>query len=321
MANFALTGLFNKFYGVVIRKGDLLMNLSYRKKLKDLSSLLLFIAPFTVLYIIFLLFPLVQGAFYSFTDWNGISSNVRFIGLANYIEAFTNDKRFINSLIVTGKYTVATVLISNVVGLGLALFIENSVKIKSMLRTLFFVPYIFSLVVVGFSWKFIYTKIATNIYQLTNIGFFNLDFLGSHKIALISVIFMSVWHGMGYYMLIYIAGIQSIDQYILEAATIDGASGWKKFRYIKFPLLMPSVTICVFTCLAGSLKVFESIFVLTSGGPGYATETIAVNIYNEAFGSANLYGYGTAKAVVLALIIMVVSFIQLSYFKSKEVEA
>lgn len=137
MANFALTGLFNKFYGVVIRKGDLLMNLSYRKKLKDLSSLLLFIAPFTVLYIIFLLFPLVQGAFYSFTDWNGISSNVRFIGLANYIEAFTNDKRFINSLIVTGKYTVATVLISNVVGLGLALFIENSVKIKSMLRTLF----------------------------------------------------------------------------------------------------------------------------------------------------------------------------------------
>jgi len=321
MTNFALTGLLKKLYCAAIRKGDILMNLLYKKKLKDLSSMLLFITPFTVLFIIFLLFPLMQGAFYSFTDWNGISSNVRFVGFKNYIEAFTNDKRFINALTVTGIYTVATVLISNIVGLGLALFVESSGKIKYVLRTLFFTPYIFSLVVVGFSWKFIYTKIAANIYQLTNIGFFNLDFLGSPKIALISVIIMSVWHGMGYYMLIYIAGIQSIDQYLLEAAIIDGASGWRKFQYIIFPLLMPSITICVFTCLAGSLKIFDSIFVLTSGGPGYSTETIAVNIYNEAFGSANLYGYGTAKAVILALIIMAVSVVQLSYFKSKEVEA
>lgn len=106
----------------------------------------------------------------------------------------------------------------------------------------------------------------------------------------------------------------------MEAADIDGATGWKKFWNVTFPLLMPSVTICVFTSIAGAFKVFDAVFVLTSGGPGYATETIALNIYNEAFGSANLYGYGMAKAVILAIIILIVTFIQLHYFQKKEVQ-
>lgn len=291
-----------------------------KKKYKSTISLLLFIAPFTIVFSIFMLYPLSKGIVLSFTDWNGISPEMKFVGLKNYIEVFAKDSRFINSLKVTGLYTVCNVIFSNALGLLLAVFIERSGKIKNVLRTLFFIPYILSLVVVGFTWKLMYTKVAADLYQIMGVGIFNIDFLGDSGIALLSVIIMSIWQGMGYYMLIYIAGLQSLDTAVLEAADIDGASEWKKFFRIKIPLLMPSLTICVFTSIADSLKVFDAVFVLTSGGPGYATETMALNIYNEAFGSANLYGYGMAKAVILAVIILIVSVIQLGYFKKKEVE-
>lgn len=291
-----------------------------KKKYKSTISLLLFIAPFTIVFSIFMLYPLSKGIVLSFTDWNGISPEMKFVGLKNYIEVFAKDSRFINSLKVTGLYTVCNVIFSNALGLLLAVFIERSGKIKNVLRTLFFIPYILSLVVVGFTWKLMYTKVAADLYQIMGAGIFNIDFLGDSGIALLSVIIMSIWQGMGYYMLIYIAGLQSLDTAVLEAADIDGASEWKKFFRIKIPLLMPSLTICVFTSIADSLKVFDAVFVLTSGGPGYATETMALNIYNEAFGSANLYGYGMAKAVILAVIILIVSVIQLGYFKKKEVE-
>ena len=294
--------------------------MNIKKKYKSTISLLLFIAPFFLTFCVFMLYPLSKGIVLSFTDWNGISADMTFVGLKNYIEVFTKDTRFLNSLKVTGIYTICIVVLSNIFGLLLAIFIEKSGKIKNTLRTLFFIPYVLSLVVVGFTWKLMYTKVAANLYQITGLGLFDIDFLGNADIALLSVILMSIWQGIGYYMLIYIAGLQSIDTAIIEAADIDGASEGKKFFRIKLPLLMPSLTICIFTSIADSLKVFDAVFVLTSGGPGYATETIAINIYNEAFGSANLYGYGMAKAVVLAVIILIVSVVQLGYFKGKEVE-
>lgn len=294
--------------------------MNVKKKYKSTISLLMFIAPFTIIFSIFMLYPLSKGIVLSFTDWNGISPEMKFVGLKNYIEVFAKDSRFINSLKVTGLYTVCNVVFSNALGLLLAVFIERSGKIKNVLRTLFFIPYILSLVVVGFTWKLMYTKVAADLYQIMGVGLFNVDFLGDSGIALLSVIMMSIWQGIGYYMLIYIAGLQSLDTAVLEAADIDGASEWRKFFRIKIPLLMPSLTICIFTSIADSLKVFDAVFVLTSGGPGYATETMALNIYNEAFGSANLYGYGMAKAVILAVIILIVSVIQLGYFKKKEVE-
>lgn len=291
------------------------------KKRHKTLELLLFVAPFGILFSIFLLYPLVKGVIYSFTDWNGVARNVNFVGLRNYIQAFTEDDRFANSLFVTGIFTVFNVIFSNVLGLALALFVEHFRRRKGLVRTLFFLPYIFSLVVVGFSWKLMYTKVAEDLYELTKIGIFNLDFLGSKTWALPSVLIMSIWQGVGYYLIIYIAGIQSLDMNLLEAADIDGANAWHKFWKMKLPLLMPSITICVFTSIASSLKIFDAVFVLTSGGPGYSTETIAINIYNEAFGSASNYGYGMAKAVILALIIFIISAVQLKYFKGKEVEA
>ncbi len=288
---------------------------------KERISMLLFIAPFTVLFITLFLYPLIKGVLFSFTDWNGINPRLNFIGIQNYINLFTQDNRFLHSLGVTGAYTVVNVIGANVLGLLLALIIESTASIKNLLRTTFFLPYIFSLVVVGFIWKLIYTKVMTNLYDITGIGFFNLDFLGDPKLALTGVLIMSIWQGLGYYLIIYIAGLQTVDKALLEAAGIDGANRFQRFFNVTLPMLMPSVTICVFTSIADSLKVFDAIFVLTSGGPGYATEAIALNIYNEAFGSANLYGYGMAKAVILAIIIMAISLVQLKFFKSMEVDS
>lgn len=282
--------------------------------------LFLFVLPFLLVFLIFFLYPFFKGIVMSFTDWNGISQEYNVVWFDNYINIFMKDKRFINSLTVTFIYTAAVVIVSNVLGIALSLLIEHSGRMKNILRVGFFLPYVFSLVVVGFSWKLIFTNAFPDFYEFTGWEFFNLDFLGDTHLALVSVIIVGIWQGLGYYLVVYIAGIQSMDVNILEAADIDGATGWNKFSNITLPMLMPSITICVFTSIAGAFKVFDLVFALTSGGPGYATETIALDIYNEAFGSANLYGYGMAKAIILAIIILVVTFIQLHYFRKKEVQ-
>lgn len=296
------------------------MKIKQSKNIKSWLSVLLFVFPFLSLFTVFFLYPFCQGVAFSFTDWNGISTTKTFVGLANYIDVFTKDDRFLNSLWVTTIYAVAVVIFSNVIALALALAIEKSGVLKVFFRTGYFFPYIFSLVVVGFSWKLLLTNGAKDFFELTGWEFFKLDFLGDSTLALISVIVMSIWQGLGYYLIIYIAGIQAVDKSILESAAIDGAYGAKRFFRVVLPLLMPSITVCVFTSIAGAFKAFDSVFVLTSGGPGYATETIALNIYNEAYGSANMFGYGMAKAVILALIILVITFLQLSFFKKHEVE-
>lgn len=296
------------------------MKYQLSRSMRKNISLCMFVLPFLLVFAVFFLYPFVKGVIMSFTDWNGISQEYSVVGFENYVKIFTEDRRFVNSLKVTVIYTVAVVVLSNVLGIALSLFIEQAGKMKNFLRVGFFVPYVFSLVVVGFSWKLIFTKAFPDFYELTGFELFDLDFIGNPHLALITAIIVGIWQGLGYYLVIYIAGIQSIDANILEAADIDGAAGWDKFINITLPLLMPSVTICVFTSIAGSFKVFDLVFVLTSGGPGYATETIALNIYNEAFGSANLFGYGMAKAVILAIIILMVTFIQLNYFQKKEVQ-
>lgn len=297
------------------------MNEIIRKKQhKENVYLIAFVLPFLAFFTVLFLIPFFRGITLSFTDWNGIQESKNFVGLKNYVDALTTDVRFRNALKVTAIYVVAVVFFSNLFALLLALAIEKTGKAKNFFRTGFFIPYIFSLVVVGFTWKLLLTNVAKSLYELTGWSFFQLDFLGDPVLALISVIVVSVWQGLGYYLIIYIAGIQAIDKSVMESADMDGAHGIKRFFLVTLPLLMPSITVCVFTSIAGTFKAFDSVFVLTSGGPGYATETIALNIYNEAFGSANMYGYGMAKAVILALIIMVVTFIQLGFFKSKEVE-
>lgn len=209
-------------------------------------------------------------------------------------------------------FTIFNVIFTNIIALLLALALDTKIRSKNFLRSLFFVPNVLSLVVVGFIWSFLFKVIA-------KVPLFNIGWLGDPNIAPISVIIVQVWQNCGYVMLIYLAGLQSIPSDILEVSELDGATGLNKLLKIIIPLLLPSLTISLFLTITNSLRCFDIIWVLTGGGPGYATTPIVIDIYNNAF-SQNRFGYGTAKAILLCFIIIAITITQLSIMKKKEVE-
>lgn len=294
-----------------------------KKRFRDRENvvLALFCAPFLIIFLLFFIYPFLNGVVMSFTNSNGFTNIFEWVGLQNYIELFTNDTRFHASFGITVLFTVLNVAIGNVLALLLTFVIESGIKGKNFFRTMFFLPYVFALVIIGFTWKFIFTQFIPQLGQMLGCSILIQDYLGNPDIAIFSVIAMQIWHQLGYYLVIYIAGMQSIDKSLLEAASIDGASTVKKYTKVVIPLLYPSISICLFTGLASSLKVFDAILSLTGGGPGYATEVVSLNIYYEAMGDAQRYGYGMAKSLVLAMVIFIVTFLQRRFFDKREVEA
>ena len=287
------------------------------KTLRDSINFSSFLLPAFILYSIFFLFPFFSGILYSFTRWNGISFSKEFIGIENFKEIFS-DKRFLNSLFFTFKYALLNVIFINILAFALALMLDRTVKGIGFLRSVFFMPNVISMVIVGFIWQFIFMNVVGEVSKFTGMPFLNQSWLGNPNIALYSVVLVSVWRGTGYMMIIYLAGLQTINSEIIDASRIDGASNWGKFIYIILPLMIPSINICLFMTIANSFKMFDLVFAMTRGGPGYATEVISLNLYNEAFLN-DRYGYGIAKAVVLAIIIMIVTYIQLKVLKKREV--
>lgn len=287
------------------------------KTLRDSINFSSFLLPAFILYSIFFLFPLFSGVLYSFTRWNGISFSKEFIGIENFKEIFS-DKRFLNSLFFTFKYAVLNVIFINILAFALALILDRTVKGIGFLRSIFFMPNVISMVIVGFIWQFMFIKVVGEMSRFMGMPFLNQSWLGDPKMALYAVVLVSVWRGTGYMMIIYLAGLQTINSEIIDASKIDGASNWGKFVYIILPLMIPSINVCLFLTIANSFKMFDLVFAMTRGGPGYATEVISLNLYNEAFLN-NRFGYGIAKAVVLAIIIMIVTYIQLKVLKKKEV--
>ncbi|PKP59172.1 sugar ABC transporter permease [Candidatus Atribacteria bacterium HGW-Atribacteria-1] len=287
------------------------------KTLRDSINFSSFLLPAFILYSIFFLFPLFSGVLYSFTRWNGISFSKEFIGIENFKEIFS-DNRFLDSLFFTFKYAVLNVIFINILAFALALMLDRTVKGIGFLRSIFFMPNVISMVIVGFIWQFIFMNVVGEMSRFMGMPFLNQSWLGDPHIALYSVTLVSVWRGTGYMMIIYLAGLQTINSEIIDASRIDGASNWGKFIYIILPLMIPSINICLFMTIANSFKMFDLVFAMTRGGPGYATEVISLNLYNEAFLN-DRYGYGIAKAVVLAIIIMIVTYIQLKVLKKREV--
>lgn len=210
-------------------------------------------------------------------------------------------------------FTLFNVIFTNLLALLLALILDTKMKTRNVLRSIFFLPNVLSLIIVAFIWSFVFRLIMP---ALTGIPIW----LGSPDLAPWAVLMVSVWQGSGYLMIIYLAGLQTIPTELVEGAEVDGANGWQRLRHIKLPLLLPALTICLFYSLANSLKSFDLIYALTSGGgPGYATTSMVIDIYNNAF-LQNQFGYATAKAIFLCLIIMLVTGSQLFLMKKKEVE-
>ncbi|MGL1890150.1 MAG: sugar ABC transporter permease [Spirochaetaceae bacterium] len=290
---------------------------------KGIESLKLFafICPALIFYTLFVLIPAFGGIWYSFTNWNGLNPNYKIVGLSNYIEIITEDKYFIKSIIFTLKFVIYMVILQNVLALLLALLIENRKKSKFVFRTLFFMPNMISMIISGFIWMFIFTKVLPGVSGDGIFSFLNQTWLGDPRLSFYAVLIVSLWAGVGYLMIIYIAALQSIPAQLIEAASIDGAKTYILFKYIKLPMILPAVTIGIFLSLNSSFKVFEAVFALTGGGPGRSTQVIALNIFEEAFNMSNRYGYASAKAIVLFLIIFAITCVQLIVMKKREVQA
>lgn len=289
------------------------------RKKKQTIETVAFTLPAIILVTIMIYIPFVMSGYYSFTEWNGIAKQPTFIGFDNFIALFQGNSSFLSALIFTGKYTILFMILANVFALALAVILVKKLRTANLLRGIFFVPYIMSMTIVGFIWKFIFSQGFEKLFEMSGIGFLNLSWLGDPNLAFYAVVFVGVWQSVGFYMVLYIAGLQAIPGDVLEAAIVDGANGRAKFFKITLPLLTPSITTCVFMSLTNSLKVFDIILALTKGGPGGATYSVTLDIYREAFQNNN-YGVGSAKSLVFFMIILVLTQLVLKVFRSREVE-
>jgi raffinose/stachyose/melibiose transport system permease protein len=279
----------------------------------------LFTLPVLICIVLAFYIPFFMSMYYSLTDWNGISRTVNFIGMDNFRQIFSGDANFSHASWFTVKFTILFILLSNVLAIVIAVLLDRKLKTSSLLRAAFFIPYILSLVIVGFIWKFIFSQGFASLTDATGWPIWGWSWLGSPRLAFVSVLLVSVWQSIGFYIVIYLAGLQSVPSDLLEAATVDGAGPFRRFFGVVLPLLAPSVTIAVFMSLTNSIKVFDVILSLTGGGPGGSTYSVSFDIYRETFQN-NLFGYGTAKALVLFIVVLVITIVQLAYFKRKEVE-
>ncbi|MFC5404268.1 carbohydrate ABC transporter permease [Cohnella soli] len=280
----------------------------------------LLLLPALVGFIIFFLYPSVQSFMYSFTNYSVNKLNYSFIGFRNFIDVFQDD-RLIASMKNTVYFAIASTVLQNILAIPLAVALHSKIKTKNILRMIYFMPWCFSGLIIGFLWSFILSSSDTGllnhvIHQL-GIHFLPSNWLGEPSLAMKSVIFVAVWQTTGWAMIIYLANLQSIPAELYESVTMDGANKFQAFWHITFKFLAPAMTINVLLSTIGGFKVYDQILALTNGGPGYATESITFSIINYGF-SENRYGYASALSVVMLIIILIVSMIQLRYFSKRE---
>lgn len=282
---------------------------SRKKRIREITDYIKFVFPMLILYILFFILPLFQTIGYSFTDYNGINPKKEFTGLTNYFDVF-QDKWFYNSMAFTGKSVLLMILLANVLGFLLALALNTKIRSRNILRAIVFCPFVFNNVTVGFIWQFLLGRFMTDLYPLTGWKVFNIGWLSDNRLVLYSVVFVKLWQSIGYFMVIYLAGLQLLPQDPLEAAVIDGCTGIKMIRYITIPLMKPTAFVCIFLAITESLNMFPLIMSLTNGGPGHASENISLYIYNEAFKSHRM-GYASALAVILTIIMTIIAGLQM----------
>ncbi|OXM82570.1 carbohydrate ABC transporter permease [Paenibacillus rigui] len=279
----------------------------------------IFVGPALFVYLGVTIIPFVLGIMYSFTDWNGISNHIQWVGLRNFSEILFHDPHFVQSFWFTCRYAIVVVIISNVLGFMLAYFLTKPLKAKNWLRTVFFMPHVMGGVLLGFVWQFVFMQGFSAIGEVIPIDFFKYSWLGTPTTSFWALVIVSVWHSAGYLMVIYIAGLTNMPSELLEAAAIDGATAWQTLWRIIVPLVMPSVVICLFLSISWNLKSFDLNISLTHGGPFRSSESAAMDIYFEAFQN-NHYGLGAAKSFLFFVVISVVTLTQVILTKKREVE-
>ena len=291
-----------------------------RKKKERLESVLYTIPAIVLVCVVFYI-PFVMGGYYSLTKWERHCQGTRIHRIQKLYDFVRELFGLPDQPWIYGKiYNPVHDSLANVFALAIAVALTKKIVGVSVFRSMFFIPYIMSMTIVGFIWKFIFSQGFAVLYEKTSLEFLNWSWLGSGKLAFYSVVFVGVWQALGFYIVLYIAGLQAVPTDVLEAATIDGANGVNKFFRVTLPLLKPSIITCVFMSLTNSLKVFDIILALTKGGPGESTYSATMDIYREAF-QKNNYGLGSAKAIVFFVIVLVITQLVMKLMNSIDKDA
>ncbi|MDH6370707.1 ABC transporter permease [Paenibacillus sp. VTT E-133280] len=269
----------------------------------------LFALPTMIAFGIAFVVPFLLGIYLSFTEFTTVN-DAKWIGFGNYIKAFSNQE-FLNALGFTVKFTVLSVLTINVFAFILAMLLTRKLKGTNVFRTIFFMPNLIGGIVLGYIWQLIFNGI---LYK------FGVTLTSDATYGFWGLIILMNWQLIGYMMIIYVAGIQNVPKDIVEAARIDGASRSKILRNVTIPLVMPSITICLFLTLSNSFKLFDQNLALTAGAPSKQTSMLALDIYNTFYGKTGWEGVGQAKAVVFFALVALIALIQLVITRRKEVE-
>ncbi|GMQ56300.1 sugar ABC transporter permease [Vallitalea sediminicola] len=272
---------------------------------------LLFLLPALLLFSFIVVLPFLNGIKYSFTNWDGFSPTYKFIGISNYIKVLKDPtilKPISNSLV----YTIITLIGNNVIGLLIAICLKKNSAVNKTFRTMIFMPFIISLVLTGFIWSYLYSDVLNTYFGIKNL-------LGSTKTVMLGISIMGMWRDIGYAMLIYLAALHGVPDVYYEAAVIDGAGAFKRFWNVTLPMIFPAITVNVVLFLGWGLKIFDYAMAATKGGPGRASETFAMYVYNYTF-PYNRAGYGQAAAVLMMLGIFLITSIVTVILRKREVE-
>ena len=273
----------------------------------------LFVLPTFAAFIIGFVVPFIQGLYLSFCQFTTIK-NAKFIGLGNYVKVF-QDASFMDAFWFTVLFAIVSILSINVIAFALALVLtRDKLKGTNIFRTVFFMPNLIGGIVLGYIWQILINCVLSLVAE---------PLLALNSTAgYWGMIILMCWQQIGYMMIIYIAGIQNVPEALTEAAAIDGATAWETLIKVKLPMVMPSITICVFLTLTNSFKLFDQNLALTAGEPAHATEMLALNIYNTFYARAGAQwkGLGQAKAVIFCILVIIISLIQFRSTHSKEVQ-
>ena len=281
---------------------------------KNWLNVLLFLSPSVIGFLVFLLLPSLASTVLSLTEWSVVSPP-SFVGLANYITLVSEDPIFWLSLRLTFYYAALSIPLSIVGSLVLALAVNQPLRGIAVFRVIYFIPVVSSMVAVAMIWRWLYAM----DYGLINLGLMRLGleqvpWLSSGRFVIPAVVLMSVWKGLGYGMVIYLAGLQGIPAHLYDAAKIDGAGRWQSFWNVTLPLLSPTHFFMLVTSVIGSFQVFDSIYLMTQGGPGNSSRVYSFYLYQQAFSYQHM-GYASAMAWILFLIIFVITLIQVRYMQ------
>lgn len=271
---------------------------------------LIFTLPTLIAFGFAFIIPFIQGLYLSFCKFTTVN-NPTWVGIENYKTAFTGNDEFIHALLFTAAFTVISVITINLLAFTIALLLTRKIKGTNLFRTVFFMPNLIGGIVLGYTWQ---QMINAVLYQ------FETTIVANAKYGFWGLVILMNWQMIGYMMIIYIAGLQNIPTDLIEAAKIDGATSWQTLIKVKLPMVMSSVTICVFLTLSNSFKLFDQNKALTNGAPRNKTQMLALNIYDTFYGKTGYEGVGQAKAVIFFVIVALIALLQLSFTRSKEVE-